>query len=344
MTRISVAALWLGLAALACMPFGSISNAEAIQWVTVGDPGNAADTNPAGYGAVSTAFQIMKYEFTNQQYADFLNSVAHTDTYSLYNANMGSNARGGITQSGTSGSYTYAVKTNMSDKPVNYVSWFDAARVANWLMNGATSSSSTETGAYTLVGGQISGTAPAVNDGASFYIPTENQWYKAAFYKGGNTNAGYWDYPTQSDADPNPVTSGTTGIGPGNSGNSANYSRAAIWNDTVGNVTSVGTNGGPSAYGAFDMGGNVIEWNDLNGTADSLRGLRGGDWNASSSVSLSSSSRFANDPSYDYGGVFGFRLASPTPVPEIDPNSLGSVLALVLGSLGLLERRRLKAA
>jgi hypothetical protein len=38
----------------------------------------------------------------------------------------------------------------------------------------------------------------------------------------------------------------------------------------------------------------------------------------------------------------GFRLASP--VPEIDPNSLGSVLVLVLGSLGLLERRRLKAA
>ena len=37
-------------------------------------------------------------------------------------------------------------------------------------------------------------------------------------------------------------------------------------------------------------------------------------------------------------------LASPPAVPEIDQNSLGSVLALVLGSLGLLERRRLKAA
>ena len=35
---------------------------------------------------------------------------------------------------------------------------------------------------------------------------------------------------------------------------------------------------------------------------------------------------------------------APSAVPEIDPNSLGSVLALVLGSLGLLERRRLKAA
>ena len=36
--------------------------------------------------------------------------------------------------------------------------------------------------------------------------------------------------------------------------------------------------------------------------------------------------------------------AVPSSVPEIDPTSLGSVLALVLGSLGLLERRRLKAA
>jgi hypothetical protein len=74
--------------------------------------------------------------------------------------------------------------------------------------------------------------------------------------------------------------------------------------------------------------------------------------------------------SYPYGGSFGGIVAessnyggswtlsnygpflmefdataiAPSSVPEIDPNSLGSVLALVLGSLGLLERRRLKAA
>ena len=88
----------------------------------------------------------MKYEFTNQLYTEFLNSVAATDTFSLYNANMGSNARGGITQSGAPGSYSYSAKTNMGDKPVNYVSWFDAARVSNWYQNGATPSSSTETG------------------------------------------------------------------------------------------------------------------------------------------------------------------------------------------------------
>jgi hypothetical protein len=51
-------------------------------------------------------------------YADFLNSVAATDRYSLYNTNMGSDARGGITQSGAPGSYTYAFKANMGDKPV----------------------------------------------------------------------------------------------------------------------------------------------------------------------------------------------------------------------------------
>ena len=44
------------LAAFACLPLGSIANAEPIQWVTVGDPGNTADTAPAGFGAVAASF------------------------------------------------------------------------------------------------------------------------------------------------------------------------------------------------------------------------------------------------------------------------------------------------
>ena len=145
--RLFRAVLSVGVAALLGVQ-AVPAHAVTIDWVTVGDPGNTADTNgnPNPAGAVSETFQIMKFEFTNQQYTDFLNSVAATDTYSLYNTRMGSNARGGITQSGASGSYTYAIRTNMGDKPVNYVSWFDAARVANWLMNGATGTSSMETG------------------------------------------------------------------------------------------------------------------------------------------------------------------------------------------------------
>jgi formylglycine-generating enzyme required for sulfatase activity len=342
MIRISFKTLLLGLAALACLPFGSVASAEAIQWVTVGDPGNTADTNPAGRGAVATSFQIMKYEFTNQLYAEFLNSVDAngTNPNSVYNASMGSDARGGIsfTDGAASGS-KYAAKTNMGDKPVNYVSWFDAARVSNWYQNGATSSSSTETGAYTL-NNATTGNAPAVNPGATFYVPTEDQWYKAAYYQGGGTNAGYWNYATRSDTAPTAVTAGETGIGSaGNTGNFANFTNAADWNSQDGNVTTVGTNGGPSAYGAFDMSGNVFEWNDLDGTPGSSRGFRGGNWsNFQAPFSLSSSNGYSNVPSNEDGGI-GFRLASPVAVPE--PSTYCMALAgLACGGYALFRRRK----
>ena len=345
MPYFSLKSFSLWLAAVACLPLGSLANAGiTIDWVTVGDPGNTADTAPAGYGVVTTSFRIMKYEFTNQQYTDFLNSVDRdgTNPNSIYNTFMGATARGGISfTSGNASGSKYAIRTNMGDKPVNYVSWFDAARVSNWLMNGALSSSSTETGAYTLVGGQTTGTAPAVNPGATFYVPTENQWYKAAYYKGGGTSAGYWDYATQNDSAPTAVTAGSTGIGSGGStGNSANYDNNADWNSQNGNVTTVGSNGGASAYGAFDMSGNIREWNDLDGLAPSgsSRGLRGGGWD-NDAFNLSSSVRYSNVPSLENANI-GFRLASSAGVPEIDPSGLSAVLGLLFGGLGLLERRR----
>ena len=106
----ALAALMAGLtqADVFNMPPGQTS----MQFVTVGDPGNAADTavmddSTTGYGAVPYTYQIGKYDTTLAQYCQFLNAVAKTDTYGLFNpllatwypTNWSQNL--GITQSGS---------------------------------------------------------------------------------------------------------------------------------------------------------------------------------------------------------------------------------------------------
>jgi len=183
-------------------------------FVNVVDIGNSNDIT--GYGGVNYVYSIGKYLVTNCEYVEFLNAVASTDTYDLYRTNMNSDVRGGITRSGSSGSFTYSIKTNMGNKPVVYVSWFDCARYCNWLHNnkptGPQDNSTTENGAYTL-NGATSGNAVPSNSDAKYRLPTENEWYKAAYYKGGSTNASYWVYATQSNTAPTPVTASSTGNG-----------------------------------------------------------------------------------------------------------------------------------
>ena len=323
--------------------------AVTIDWVTVGDPGNTADDT--GYGAVADPFRIGKYEVTIGQYTDFLNAVAKSDPYSLYNPSMATDLNiAGISRTGASGSYRYSVMgpsgitpagaSSPGNRPIAYVSWFDSARFANWMQNGQ-GSGDTETGAYTL-NGATSGNAPARNSGAQYYIPTEDQWYKAAYYKGGGRNAGYWDYATQSDSQPWNLI--------GSSANQANfyttgYTVTQSSGDTPNQnlLTDVGAfTNSQSAYGTFDQSGNVMEWNDLTGTAGSSRGFRGGGWSAPGLYAWSNI-RATHDPSIEIL-ISGFRLASSVDVPEIDPAGMSSVLAFLTGLLGILERRRAKVA
>ena len=197
---------------------GTWTGLASLQFVTVGNPGNAADTT--GYGSVGYTYQMGQYDVTVGQYCQFLNAVAKTDTYGLYNSGMATDYPTiAITQSGSLGNYSYSVTGSYSQGvncPMFAVSWGDAARFCNWLQNGqrtgAEGTYTTETGAYTLNGADDDTSLMAVtrNNGAAYYIPSLNEWYKAAYYKGGTTNAGYWLYPTQSNSVPSNVLS-TTG-------------------------------------------------------------------------------------------------------------------------------------
>ncbi|GAG37158.1 unnamed protein product, partial [marine sediment metagenome] len=239
--------------------FALPTHAVTIDWVTVGAPDNAADTDssndrcgPFGdqpCGSVAYTYLIGRYETTNAQYAEFLNAVADTDTYGLYSTSMSSDY-GGIVRTGDSGSYDYSAISGREDMPVNLVSFYDALRFANWLHNGqptgAQDTGTTEDGAYTITAQGITDNSITRNTGATIVLTSEDEWYKAAYFNG----TGYFEYPAGSDTQ-------TTCAVPGATANTANC------DEVVDDLTNVGSyTGSASPNGTFDQGGNVWEWNE----------------------------------------------------------------------------------
>ena len=278
----------------------ALAVAITIDTVPVGNLGNAPDSQFGfDWGGVNYAYSIGRTEVTNAQYAEFLNFKAASDTFFLYKPNMGNPAlRGGITRSGVSGSYTYAPRTNMGNKPVNFVSWYDAIRFANWLHNGQ-GNGDTETGAYTLLGGT---TTPSNsesitrNPGAIWFLTSEDEWYKAAYHQpaseGGDIDD-YWLYPTASNSTPTIATANSVGDISNPGTNVTNYASGADWDGMNGNLTTVGSAGpmSESYYGTSDQGGNVMEWSedlvvDYFPDDDEYRTVRGGSWLSSTTSSL----------------------------------------------------------
>ena len=351
----------LGLLAVLFASAAASGELVNYEMVVVGDAGNVNDTRASSFGtfhgAVPYEYRIGKFEVTLGQYTAFLNAVARTDTYGVYRPQMGDTpAVAGIARSGIDGAFMYTVigpiglapvgASSADSRPIASVTWFDAARFANWMANGQPSGlqldSTTEEGAYSL-NGLISGAPPtrnAVNPNTglpvSHYIPTENEWYKAAYYKGGSVNAGYWAYATQSDTPPGNLL--------GSLPNQANYSalnaggpRYAV---TQSNSFSLSQNylsdvgayaGSPSAYGTFDQVGNVWEWTDeLSG---SLRTLRGGVWDSVGGSYLQS---VPFNPAAT-SGYDGFRLAAPVPEPSTYAMALAG---LASGGCSMFSRRK----
>lgn len=307
----------LGLAALASVILASPSLAAVnVEFVWVGNAGNANDST--GFGAVAYNYKIAKNETTIGQYAEFLNAKAKSDPYALYNTSMTTSYIYGISRSGVSGAYTYTVNPGSANKPITYVSWFDAARFCNWLHNGQ-GNGSTETGAYTL-NGAMSGIY-LKNPDATYWIPSEDEWYKAAYYdatKGGT--GGYWRYPTQSDA------LGGNMIGAANSANYYDRNYVGYPDMALTDMGAYGANS-ESFYGTNDQGGNVWEWNDA--VIGSSRGLRGGAWGSNGSY-LVSSDRNKGTPVTQNPNM-GFRVAT---VPE------PSCVVLMILASGMFVTRR----
>ena len=331
---------------MACAAAPHLALAITIDTVLVGDAGNAGELSGGVFGLEATVggvaydYRIGTTEVTNAQYVAFLNAVAATDTYGLYNADMGSYTQGGIIQSGSSGSYSYSVKADAgsytyAEKPVNFVSWYDTMRFANWLHNGQPTglqnATTTENGAYRFSGATSVG---ARKVGAIWFLPSEDEWYKAAYYNGST----YYDYPTGTDTTPD------NNLPSLDSGNSANFRDGGVYTTTGGYLyplTDVGAYTlSASPYGTFDQGGNVGEWTETLVSSPGgglFPGARGGGFYGNSNY-LSSLYRQYSISTND-GTDLGFRVAAIATVPE--PSTI-ALAAYGLASLIACACRRRK--
>lgn len=274
--------LVLALALVAASPVsGQVDPVHTMKTVAIRDAGNAKDPQ-TGFGSVTYDYKIGKYDVTIEQYAAFLNAKADIPPNDvirdLWSEDMDDPnekpgkliARTGNGVAGDPHVYTVEISPHWGAesgrRPICWVNWFAAARFANWLHNGALRTSDTESGAYTLVKFKNAGIVRR-NADARWWIPSEDEWYKAAYYDPTRKGVGgYYLYPTRSDTVPH------MGAPPGLQ-NSANFNN---FFNTKGNVlTPVGAyTDSASHYGTFDQGGNLWQWTD--GVYSTNRIIRGG--------------------------------------------------------------------
>lgn len=300
--------------------------------VDVKDEGNENDPD-TGLGMVTQEYSIGQTEVTAQQYCKYLNVVATGDNYLLfYNEKMGTDPNvASIVRNVINGKNKYSIITDEhGDRgkfPIVYVNLYQSARFCNWLQNkdtpGLTGDALTERGAYTL-DGKSSGSIVR-NVGAVWFIPTESEWYKPAYYKGGGLREGYWHFANRSDWAPSNSLKAKV--------NAANYYCSSYTKKGPPYLTpanyfkkSVGT------YNTYDMGGNVAEWvatEEENGKYVA----RGGSWKSSYygttmlgkcdvadwGFDLSKWARPAYDPTQGYDNI-GFRVATSILVDSTPPS------------------------
>jgi formylglycine-generating enzyme required for sulfatase activity len=263
-----------------------------IELVPVGHPGNPADAN--GFGSVAYEYLIGRHEITIEQYCAFLNQVAKSDPHGLYSEWMLTEpCVAAITRLGTDGNYTYEVLDEAiaghinagaklkPHRPIACVSWASAARFCNWLHNGQ-GNGSTETGAYAF-NGERDRRVPREKN-ARFFLPTEDEWYKAAYYDAARAGSGapYWKFGTRSDDSPTvwkSLKNARWNVESLELPNIANWGWGRGGGDTLAPVDLFPN--AISGYGCHCMSGNAAEWVEPKGDVAARKGIvRGGGWGA----------------------------------------------------------------
>ena len=287
--------------------FGTGGNAFTMDFVTIGNPGNAADTtgspNPAG--SVAYTYNLGKYEVSR----DMITKANAAGSLGITMYDMSSYGGNGV------------------NRPATGVSWYEAAKYVNWL-----NTSTGGTAAYKFSGSTFqlwsstdagyNANNPFRNSSAKFWLPSTDEWYKAAY---GKADGSWSNFPNGTDIAPTAVAGGTA-------------ANTAVYNQSFSTgPADINNAGGLSAYGTMGQGGNVWEWNETayygsNSTAGEWREHRGGAW-YDDSFGLDASNRGIQDPTYGYSVSVGFRVAS---VPE--PSSL-SLLAMGGVVVALRSRR-----
>ncbi|HUW81918.1 MAG TPA: SUMF1/EgtB/PvdO family nonheme iron enzyme [Phycisphaerae bacterium] len=289
-------------------------NEFTIDFVPIsGDAGDLGSWPAAGGGYTFTGvnrddYRMGTFEITNDQWTKFSVSlgVPVTGSWSI--------------------AYDQGPYFTGTNVPTNNVSWYEAAQFVNWL-----NTSTGHQAAYKFTGTQgTSGYSlgvwesgddgydadnPYRNSNAHYYMPTEDEWVKAAYWNGTSLQ-------TYSNASPGDLVSGSPD--------------PAKWNYAAGNEPWNVGSGSEELNGTFDMMGNVWEWmespfSDPDYGTDSARGMRGGSYGDPGAL-LASSGRLGH---YPYGEAFDIGLRVASEVPE--PCTLG---LLSLGALMLFKRRR----
>ena len=285
--------------------FGSGTNQFQIEFVTIGNPGNAADTtgSPNPVGSVGYVYNIGKYEISR----DMITKASAAGSLGITLQDMTSYGGNGLL------------------RPATGITWYEAATFVNWLNTNtgnqaAYKFSGSTFQLWTSADAGYQASNPYRNSLAKFWLPSMDEWYKAAY---GSPSGLWFNYSNGSNTAPTAVANGTA-------------ANTAVFGRSVSSGPADITNaGGLSAYETMGQGGNVTEWVEtagdrINDTASENRALRGGAWVALAS-NLDAASTSSGSPTAQSQEV-GFRIAG---VPEPSSASL-----VILGLAAVLARSR----